>query len=771
MASRRIDRPEADSGPAEGEAAEGADAPPAEGKATDRRESGAVVRRLLPAGLVEPLSWQQELFDELPVLLQSVDDAGRLTRVNRHWLDAMGYGAAAVLGRPLLSFMTPESQERARRVGGAALRATGKVRNLELEYVTRAGQVLEVLLSVHARLRDGRVERYIAVAVDVTEKRRAAEALRRSEIHFRRLFEQLADAVYLLTPDGIVVDVNGQACRDMGRSREELVGHAAWEFSTTPPARIRQLLSGAAQDGGGPLETTHVRKDGSRFPVEVRVSVFEDDRRPLLLAIARDVAVRRQAEAALGESEARFAAIFGSATDAMVLLDEERVVALFNRSAERMFRCSADDVVGRPLDPFLSPELRQRLEECIPCRGRGESDPYFLLPASRFQAVRAGGEHFPVEASLSVVRTPDRTHYCIDLRDLDELARAESALGALREENAYLEEELRTHAGNGDIAGSSPALRRVLTQVRRVADTDATVLLTGETGTGKELIATAIHRDSRRAGRLLVRVNCAALPAGLVESELFGHERGAFTGAIARKVGRFELADGGTLFLDEIGELPLEFQAKLLRVLQEGEFERVGGARTLRSDVRLIAATNRDLATAVQEGRFRADLFYRLNVFPIHLPPLRERRGDIPEIARHLLRKHAARMGRRVEGFHPDALAALTAYDWPGNVRELENVVERALVLADGPLLRVPGPLHGQAPSGPGRAGRPLTLDEAQRAHILAVLELTGWRVSGPNGAARILGVKPTTLETRMQKLRIQRPHPRSRSTQGRGDD
>ena len=325
----------------------------------------------------------------------------------------------------------------------------------------------------------------------------------------------------------------------------------------------------------------------------------------------------------------------------------------------------------------------------------------------------------------------------------------------LQEENLYLQEEARTEAAFGDVVGESPAILRVLASVRKVAKTDSTVLVTGETGTGKELIVRAIHALSRRKDKLLVKVNCAALPAGVIESELFGHEKGAFTGALTRKVGRFELANGGTLFLDEVGDLPLELQPKLLRVLQEGEFERVGGTQTLKVDVRLIAATNRDLERVVNDERFRADLFYRLNVFPIVIPPLRKRLQDIPRLARHFVMLYEAKMGKLVGALSADVLERLTSYSWPGNVRELQNVIERAVILSPRGRL-VLGDLAAAPASGsPKKEAR--SLEEVERRHIISVLEECGWRVSGERGAARILGLKRTTLEARMKKLGIRR--------------
>jgi formate hydrogenlyase transcriptional activator len=332
----------------------------------------------------------------------------------------------------------------------------------------------------------------------------------------------------------------------------------------------------------------------------------------------------------------------------------------------------------------------------------------------------------------------------------------------LADEKLYLEEEIRTEYTFEEIVGDSPALKRVLSQVETVAPTDSSVLVLGETGTGKEVIARAIHDLSPRRERTFVKVNCAAIPTGLLESELFGHEKGAFTGAIAQKVGRFELAHRGTLFLDEVGDIPLELQPKLLRVLQEKEFERLGGTRTLHVDVRVVAATNRDLTQMVEDRLFRSDLYYRLNVFPIVVPPLRERAEDIPLLVRYFAQKHARRMDRHIETIPVEEMEALTHYQWPGNVRELENLIERAVILSRGPALHVP--LPEDRLSGEALAASPVTLEAAEREHILRALRDTNWVIAGPGGAAARLGMKRTTLQSRMAKLGISRPSRHSAS-------
>jgi transcriptional regulator with GAF, ATPase, and Fis domain len=340
--------------------------------------------------------------------------------------------------------------------------------------------------------------------------------------------------------------------------------------------------------------------------------------------------------------------------------------------------------------------------------------------------------------------------------DITEQVLMEREKARLEAQNVYLQEEIKGTHNFEELIGSSTSLKKVLKNVERVAPTDSTVLITGETGTGKELIARAIHNLSPRKDKPLVKVNCAAIPSGLMESELFGHEKGAFTGALTKKMGRFEVADKGTIFLDEIGELPLDLQSKLLRVLQEGEFERVGGTQTFKVNVRVIAATNRDLEQLCKTGQYRADLYYRLNVFPIQLPSLREREGDIPLLAQYFVRKFAASFGKKILRIPEQLMTTLQRYQWPGNIRELEHVIERAVILSEGPELEF---VDWLSPSDKKTGmAKTVTLEEMERQHIRDVLEQTNWRVSGPRGAAEVLGLKPTTLEARMKKLSIVRP-------------
>lgn len=485
----------------------------------------------------------------------------------------------------------------------------------------------------------------------------------------------------------------------------------------------------------------------------------------------RDITGRKLAERALAESESFKSAILASLVSHVAVLDRAGTIIAVNEAWQRFARenggMEADLGVGADYLAALgqaaqggSAEAEQAMSgirsvldgsaphfECeYACHSPTRQRWYFMTvsPLRRSQ----GGA---VVAHRSITELKE-TQNSLQTA-LEENRRLKERVEA---ENVYLRQEVQESQEFGEIVGKSAALRLVLDAVSRVASTDATVLLLGETGTGKDLLARAIHAQSPRRDRALVSVNCAALPSTLIESELFGHEKGAFTGALARQVGRFELADGGTLLLDEIGELAPELQAKLLRVLQEGTFERLGASKTLRVDVRVLAATNRDLAEAVRQGGFRSDLYYRLNVFPIHIPPLRERREDIPLLVWHLITQKQRRLGKRIERISPEVMEALVAYDWPGNIRELENVIEHALILSSGPTLVVDEGFMLRRLSGSPPSGEQ-SLDDVERAHIRSVLEACHWKVKGPNNAAERLGLNPSTLYFRMKKLAITR--------------
>jgi PAS domain S-box-containing protein len=477
---------------------------------------------------------------------------------------------------------------------------------------------------------------------------------------------------------------------------------------------------------------------------------------------------RLHAESATREREQKLRRLVDSAMDAIIELDEHLRVTRINPAAEKVFQCEATNPVGKDFCHSLVKNDREKLRIFIhDLNTKPEGQRYLWIPGG-LSALRTDGTEFPAEATLSQYQMEGKAFYTLILRNVNERLEAEQKIRSLTIETEFLKEELHEFHHLGDILGNSPALLKVLRDIQQVADTEATVLLSGETGTGKEVMARALHANSRRRDYPFVKVNCAAIPATLIESEFFGHEQGAFTGATKRREGRFSLADGGTIFLDEIGELPFDLQGKLLRVLQEGEFEPVGSSHTNKVNVRVLAATNRDLQKEVQEGKFREDLFYRLNVFPIHLPPLRERGEDVLMLANSFVRHFAQRMGRTVTPLTRDALNRLRAYHWPGNVRELQNVIERAVITAQNGQLNLGRALPDieEKRSSPHESFKQETapcirtiqeLEDFERQNILLALEQSGWKVSGEKGAAKLLGINSSTLASRMKALGITR--------------
>ena len=476
---------------------------------------------------------------------------------------------------------------------------------------------------------------------------------------------------------------------------------------------------------------------------------------------------RLRVEAQVREREQKLGRLVGSAMDAIIEVDQHLQVTQMNPAAEKVFGCAAAEAAGRTFTHFLTADSREKLARLIiDLDTRPDGQRYLWIPGG-LAATNDHGGSFQAEATLSRFDLEREPFYTLILRNVNERLEAEQKIRSLTVETEYLREEISSLVGADEIIGGSEALRKVLADVKEVAVTDATVLILGETGTGKELIAHAIHRSSRRRDRPLIKVNCATMPATLIESELFGHEQGAFTGATKKREGRFALAHGGTIFLDEVGELPLDLQSKLLRVLQEGEFEPVGSSQTRKVDVRVLAATNRDIESAARTGKFREDLYYRLNVFPIQVPPLRERRGDVGSLAAGFAKKFAQRMGRSIQPLSDDCIRRLEAYRWPGNVRELQNIVERAVITSRDGRLNLDRALPESVNTVAGavtndsstvqRVHTAKELEELERNNMIAALKSTEWKVAGENGAAQLLGVKPTTLSSRMKALCIER--------------
>ncbi|HKN00820.1 MAG TPA: sigma 54-interacting transcriptional regulator [Candidatus Binataceae bacterium] len=616
------------------------------------------------------------------------------------------------------------------------------------------------------------------------ERVRVASAQRESEERYRDLYENAPSPIVSSTPDGRFVRWNNRFL--------EWSGYTAEQMRTL---RTTDFWPAAAPDQMGIAEVRRRWLNRENFELEFQVRLaggrmvwVRGAIRPLFdtagnvvmsEGVLIDITEQRRAQEALRVSEDRLARVLDSAMDAIVTLDGSRRIELFNDAAEKIFGCAADAAIGKSIDRFLTAGFRSALESSMRAAASGgQPHPYIFAPGG-LSALRADGREFPVEATISHVEVAGRPLFTLILRDLDERRRAENELHRLSLQNEYLQEEIKEAHNFEEIVGLSPSLMSVLDKVKLVAATDSSVLILGETGTGKELISRAVHSNSARKDRPLIKVNCAALPAGLIESELFGHEKGSFTGATEKRIGRFELANGGTIFLDEIGDVPPEVQSKLLRVLQEHEFERIGGHQTIKVDVRVIAATNRDLGREVGEGRFRQDLYYRLNVFPLWLPPLRERPEDIGLLVQYFVRRYATKIGRKITSVPKETAERLAAYPWPGNVRELENVIERGVILSPGPELEIglevlaPTAIVGPRSNPDGKSGADtspapaaesqpsgydsLPLAEIERGHILAVLKRTNWRIDGPGGAARALNLNPSTLRSRMKKLGIQR--------------
>jgi len=702
------------------------------------------------AALRESEDRYRDLVENSQDLVCTHDLSGRLLSVNVAAARALGYRVDELLAAPMQQFLAPRFQDQFTTYL-ERMRSARADQGL-LCLVTRAGK--QRIWEYSNTLRTEGVPQPIVrgMAHDVTEQKLAEQArltaesaLRAREQHFRILVEQATDGIFVTDGQGRYLDVNTAGAQMLGYSREEIlrlsIGDvvAKDEIDRISPEIMRFAAGSVIRS-----EWIMRRKDGSFFPAELCGKQLPDGR---LQGILRDITERKQAEVEMRRSEERFRVAL-----------KDSPITVFNQDNELRYTWAYNpqlywqhDLIGKTDEEILGTKKASgltNLKRKVLRTG---------LPVREEVVVPSNGKRFAFDASLEPLfdaegKVVGITGACVDIAKLRELAdRLQASTDRLEEEKVYLEKEIRTELGFADIIGESPALGEVLKKVRVVAPTDSTVLLLGETGTGKELIARSLHSLSSRQEKTFVKLNCAAVPSGLLESELFGHEKGAFTGAVTQKVGRIELADKGTLFLDEIGELPLELQPKLLRVLQDREFERLGSVRTLRVDVRIISATNRDLEQDVAAGDFREDLYYRLHVFPIHLPPLRERKEDIPILARHFMKKHAARMGKQVDIIPDETIRILKAWNWPGNIRELENMIERMIILSNGRTLVAP-------PAELNAEDRPTAddLGEMEREHIIRVLRETNGVLSGASGAAVRLGLKRTTLQSMLKRFGIE---------------
>jgi len=676
----------------------------------------------------------------------------------------------------------------------------------------------------HIVVREGKTLGAVITFLDITERKQAEEALRKSEERWRSVYENSAIGVALTDLNGRFLAVNRAYEKMLGYTEEKLrkltfLEITEEDYRDSNWKLVSELVEGKRQQFQ--IEKQYRRNDGTLRWVSNNVSLVPgtESMPRFIMALSEDITERKQAEAALRKSEGQNRSLLQINNAIITNLTQQALlrsisealhpVIFFDRCAITLYQPESDSFRFLAVEGELLSDYFRTGQEF----SRNETSGSWVFDRQRSLVRRdlEKEQQYPNERRLAAegiesmcvvpmalqgkcigllsVVSQQRDRYseedavflqdvanqvALAVQNMQSYQEIANLKARLEKENVYLREELRAEHNFEEIVGNSPALLKALHAVEQVAPTDSTVLIYGETGTGKELVARAIHSRSSRNGRALVSVNCSAISAGLVESELFGHMKGAFTGAIERRIGRFELANGGTIFLDEIGELSLETQVKLLRVLQEHEFEPVGSSHTLRVDVRVIAATNRNLREAVEAGRFRSDLFYRLNVFPIELPPLRERRSDIPQLVGFCLSQFSKRLGKKIDGVSRESMDNLVNYAWPGNIRELQNVIERAMIVSADSTLRLDRDLVPVAAAAKGidahevdaqdnrqsdlESPKPLlTLEEVERNHILTALQLTGGVVDGPKGAGRILNLHPNTLRHRMDKLGIER--------------
>jgi PAS domain S-box-containing protein len=743
----------------------------------------------------------ENLFAIAPDAIFVTDPDGTILRANPRATECFGYTNAELI-RQRIEFLIPERfrgrhpSHRENYSAHPRTRQMGAAMNLFALRKDGTEFPVDIMLK-HMETDSGPIA--LSFVRDMTEQHAAQEALRRKDRQLRSILESVRDyAIYLLDIDGHVMTWNPGGERIEGYTAEEIVGRHFSRFFTQEDidrGRPAEMLRLAAERGRVEDEGWRLRNDGSRFWADSILTAIRDGSGEVTgyAKITRDFTDRKRAEEAvmmqlssalLANMDARKLLGAISASIGEVIPHDSATLALHDPATRRLVAqfLGAEDAnnprgdVHIPIESSPAgaafrtrePVLLERIQGSsfaketldhltalgmqsgcwVPLIHRGEAIGT-LAVFSRLEA-----NFSPREAEMLVQiagQVAMAVHHAMAFRRIAELR------DRLRQEKQYLEEEMNLERHFEDIVGESIGLRQVLKQIETVAPTDATVLIQGETGTGKELLARALHRLSPRHERTFIKLNCAAIPAGLIESELFGHEKGAFTGAIARKIGRLELAHEGSLFLDEIGDLPFDLQPKLLRALQEREIERLGGNRPIHVNVRLIAATNHDLAKMVAEKRFRSDLFYRLKVFPVLAPPLRERAGDIPILVRHFVATHSRRMGKTIETIPDATMQELVRWRWPGNIRELENFLERAVILTRGPVLYVPLAELKIEDDGENFMWENSTLEIAEREHILLVLREAKGRIGGPDGAAARLGLKRTTLNSKIKKLGIVR--------------
>ena len=791
---------------------------------TDRKRSEDALQKAHENIARSEERWRS-VFTNSAIGVALTDLNGRFFATNPIYQEMVGYTQAELEALSFLELTHPDDRETNWALAVELLEGKRQQFQIEKRYRRKNGSWIWVSNNVSLVPGTESMSRFImALSEDITFRKEAEEALRQSEGRFRLILDSTAEGIFGCDPKGACLFCNRAASRLLGFAEpSELLGqnmhalehHSHADGTPYPIEECPIYIGFRTGEGVHRDDDVFWRKDGTSFPVEYWSHPIVRDGQTLGAVVAFvDITERRKAEEALRKGEHRKRsllrinnAIITNLTEQALLRSISEAVRPFipfDRCAITLYDPKTDTIRFLAVEGVLRSDYFQaglqvgRVETSVgwvfdhqqPLRRNLEKEHDFANESRLWaEGLRSlcvvpmilRGKSI---GALSVVSREQDAYSDEDMQFLQEVAiqvalaienmkfyEEIAALKArLEQENVYLREELRSEHNFEEIVGSSPPLVAVLHAIEQVAPADSTVLILGETGTGKELIARAIHNRSARRERALVTVNCSAISAGLVESELFGHRKGAFTGAIEQRIGRFELANNGTIFLDEIGELPLETQVKLLRVLQEQEFEPVGSSRPVRVDVRVIAATNRDLLREVEWGRFRSDLFYRLNVFPVQMPPLRERRSDIPQLVALFLSRFSKRLGKKIDGVSKETMSRLMEYSWPGNIRELQNVIERAVVMCSGPNLQfgqhlVPLPAHeskAAAAAAPGdikpiecAPGSSASLDDVERAHIISVLRQTTGVIDGPKGAAQILKIHPNTLRHRLGRLGI----------------
>ena len=729
------------------------------------------------------------LMDHSPATVFLKDCDGRYLYINPPFTAITDVSAEEIIGKTDFELFT-NGQAAAFRANDLTVIKSGAPAQFEEVAMHADGLHTSVVYKFPLFDADGKTYATGGIVTDITERKSAEEALRQSESLFRHMADHMPAIIWMNDVQGRCTYVNKRWTEFTGTVFAEQLGFG-WLESVHPDDRENtRTVCQRAVENHAPFRVEYRvrRRDGEyRAVIDIASPRFGAAGEFLgYIGAVTDITERKQAEEALRESEQRYRNVVETQTELICRFLPDTTLTFVNDAYCRYFDRPREQLIGRRFLEFIPPSERAAVAANVEklCK-----NPETRMSEHEHQVNRPDGtvawqswaNHLLFDAAGRVIEMQAVG------RDITKRKRAEDHLteaiseihrlkDRLEAENVYLRSEVSREYRYGEMTGESEAIRKVLEQVGQVAPTDMTVLVLGETGVGKELVARLVHEKSARRERPLVKVNCSTLPADLIESELFGHERGAFTGAVARQVGRFELADGGTIFLDEVGELPLKLQVKLLRVLQEGEFERLGGSKTIKVDVRVIAATNRNLSEAAQRGRFRVDLYYRLNVYPIEVAPLRERRSDVGLLARVFLAESERRLGKRFGKISEEVVEALAAYSWPGNVRELENVIARAAVISRPPFLQLPErwnlalPIADTFPrssNGVGAVLPPasavnneqlLTLEQFKRTRILEVLHQTNWRIDGPGGAAIILGLHPNTLRSQLHKLGIVRP-------------